>query len=42
MDNEFKHKELTGKIIKAAYDVHNSLGCGFLEKVYGNALYLEL
>ncbi len=42
MDNEFKHKELTGKIIKAAYDVHNSIGCGFLEKVYENALCVEL
>lgn len=36
------HEHITGKIIKAFYDVHNTLGFGFLEKVYENALYLEL
>ena len=30
------------KIIGSAYEVANSLGCGFLEKVYENALCLEL
>ena len=34
--------ELTEKIIGCAYIVSNSLGCGFLEKVYGNALAHEL
>ena len=34
--------ELTGKILEAAFTVHNSLGAGFLEKVYENALALEL
>lgn len=33
---------LTHKIIGAAYEVHNTLGAGFLEKVYENALCLEL
>jgi GxxExxY protein len=33
---------LTSKIIKAAYNVHNSLGAGFLEKVYQNAMVIEL
>jgi GxxExxY protein len=28
--------------IGAAYEVANALGCGFLEKVYARALYLEL
>ena len=37
-----KHSELTEKIIKAAYQVHNVLGFGFLEKVYQNALAIEL
>jgi GxxExxY protein len=37
-----KHKELTGKILAAFYAVYNSLGYGFLEKVYENALALEL
>ena len=37
-----KHEELTQKIIKAFYNVYNSLGYGFLEKVYENALAIEL
>lgn len=36
------HKELTDEIIKTFYEVYNELGYGFLEKVYQNALYLEL
>jgi len=39
---EFQHKELTDKIINSAYVVHNLLGSGFLEKVYENALLVEL
>ena len=39
---EFLHKNITDKIIKAFYKVYNELGFGFLEKVYENALYLEL
>jgi GxxExxY protein len=34
--------ELTEKIIGCSYKVHNSLGPGFLEKVYENALRIEL
>ena len=41
MDN-YKHSELTEKIIKAFYKVYNTLGYGFLEKVYENAIYIEL
>jgi GxxExxY protein len=33
---------LTHKVIGCAYKVHNVLGSGFLEKVYENALTLEL
>jgi GxxExxY protein len=33
---------LTHKIIGAAFKVHNTLGPGFLEKVYENALRIEL
>ena len=33
---------LTERIIGCAYDVANGLGCGFLEKVYENALRIEL
>jgi GxxExxY protein len=34
--------ELTEKVIGCAYRVHNELGGGFLEKVYENALRIEL
>ena len=37
-----KHEEITNKIIEAFYKVYNALGYGFLEKVYLNALYIEL
>jgi len=34
--------EITEKIIGCAYRLANTLGCGFLEKVYENALAHEL
>jgi GxxExxY protein len=37
-----KHSELTEKILKGYFQVYNSLGYGFLEKVYENALVHEL
>jgi GxxExxY protein len=39
---ELLHQELTDGIIKTYYEVYNELGYGFLEKVYQNALFLEL
>jgi GxxExxY protein len=39
---EFRHGEITEQIIGAAFEVHNVLGYGFLEKVYENALLVEL
>jgi GxxExxY protein len=36
------HGDLTDGIIKAFYKVYNTLGYGFLEKVYGNAFRVEL
>ena len=36
------NKEITNKIIGAFYKVYNTLGYGFLEKVYENALKIEL
>ena len=40
--DNFKHSDLTEKIIKAFFAVYNTLGYGFLEKVYENALFIEL
>ena len=37
-----KHEEITEQIIKAFYKVYNTLGYGFLEKVYENSMYIEL
>ncbi len=39
---ELQNKDLTEKIIRAFYKVYNELGFGFLEKVYENALFMEL
>ena len=39
---EAKHKDVTELIIKAFYTVYNILGYGFLEKVYENAMVIEL
>ncbi len=36
------HANLTEKIIKAFFKVNNTLGYGFLEKVYENAMAIEL
>jgi GxxExxY protein len=41
-DKNMLHKEITAQIIEAFYKVNNTLGYGFLEKVYENALKLEL
>jgi len=37
-----RHSELSKKIIAAAFAVHKELGYGFVEKVYKNALAIEL
>lgn len=42
MSVDYKHAALTKKIIKCAFEVHNILGYGFIEKIYENALILEL
>jgi GxxExxY protein len=40
--NEEQLHSLTERIIGCAFNVLNALGCGFLEKVYENALVHEL
>ena len=42
MEEEYKHKELTQKIISQCYYIQNKLGSGFLEKVYEKALIKKL
>ncbi len=42
MEDKVLHKQLTGEILKVFYDVYNELGYGFLERVYQNALFIEL
>jgi GxxExxY protein len=38
----YKYQEITERIIAAFYKAYNALGYGFLEKVYQNAMELEL
>ena len=39
---ELEHREITEKIIGAAFEVYSILGYGFLEKVYQLAMQVEL
>jgi len=41
-ENKMLHAELTNKIISSFFKVYNTLGYGFLENVYENALVIEL
>src|SRR5690349_23035419 len=40
--DEERLNQITERVIGCAYKVANELGCGFLEKVYENALAFEL
>ena len=40
--DNYMYTELTEKIIGCAFKVYNQLGAGFLEKIYENALAIEL
>ena len=42
MNSNYLHTDITGKILKAYFNVFNQLGYGFLEKVYENAMLIEL
>ncbi len=39
---QYLHKELTNKIIKCFYKIYNTLGYGFLEKVFEKSMLIEL
>lgn len=41
-DSQLLHADITAAILNAFYHVYNTLGFGFLEKVYENALKLTL
>jgi|SRR6266478_5578390 len=38
----YPERDVTQKILEASFAVHNTLGCGFPEKVYSNAMLHEL
>lgn len=38
----YPEQDLTEKILRCAFAVHNTLGAGFLERVYSNALAVEM
>jgi GxxExxY protein len=40
--DDFKHAAVTEKIINSFFKVYNILGYGFLEKVYENAMFIDL
>lgn len=40
--NPDKHEAITEVVLISAFEVSNTLGCGFLEKVYERALVIEL
>jgi len=42
MENELLFKQETNEILGAFYKVYRTLGYGFLERVYQNAMFLEL
>ena len=42
INSNYLHSETTQIINQAFYKVYNTLGIGFLEKVYENALFIEL
>lgn len=42
MTAKYLHSDLTDKIINCFYTVYNTLGYGFLEKIYENSLCNKL
>ncbi len=42
INSNLKYSDITELIIKAFYKVYNTLGYGFLEKVYENSMMIEL
>ncbi|MGB4848505.1 MAG: GxxExxY protein [Saprospiraceae bacterium] len=41
VENKYLHAQTTSVILSAYFKVYNTLGCGFLEKVYQHAMCIE-
>ena len=41
-EREFKHRELSKKVIGVFYEVYNELGHGFIESVYHKSMVIAL
>jgi len=41
LNNEYKHSDITGKIIAVALEVHKTLKNGFVESVYHRSMEIE-
>jgi len=42
INTDYKYSDITQRIIKCCYNVHNIIGCGFQEVIYQRALAIEL
>ena len=42
MEGNYMHKDITDRVIKCFFKVYNTLGYGFLEKIYENSMLIEL
>jgi GxxExxY protein len=40
--DERRFKQITERVIGCAYEIANRMGCGLLEHVYQNSMYIEL
>jgi GxxExxY protein len=41
VNSEYLHSGITGEILSLAFEVHNYLGCGFMENVYHRSMMVE-
>ncbi len=41
-EKELEHSDLTGSVLGCCFEVAKELGCGFLESVYKNALFIAM
>ncbi len=41
-ETKLEHSDLTGCVLECCFEVAKELGCGFLERVYKNALFIAM